>query len=77
MDNIIVNIETYGDFDMPVSVLLMVAPNGMGKKTVRLIVEEVKSDNRMTRETDAAVKTLKSYGFTVCKSHDLTIGGGL
>lgn len=77
MDNIIVNIQTYGDFDMPVSALLMVAPDGMSIKSVRLIVEEVEDNNKLTSDPDNAIKELKANGFKVCKAFDLSIGGEL
>ena len=77
MKPVIVNIQTYGDFDMPSTVLVMIAPYGMTKQEVSTIVDHAtvefkSSDNVVT------VKTyMQAQGFEVAPAYDLVIGIGL
>ena len=77
MSRIAVNIEVFGDFDIAVTHLVMLAPDGLGKAQVRTMVKEVKLNNRMTDDPEQAIKELKQMGFTPCSTMGLTIGGGL
>jgi len=74
---IIVNIEVYGDFDMPTTVALMAAPEGMDKGTVKAFCDETSKMLADTRNSDEAIKMLKTVGFTTVKSCTVRIGGNL
>lgn len=73
----IFNIETYGDFDMPHTAVLMVAPEGMSKKTAEMIAEEASDMFRNTNEVDGVIRYLESWGCTTVKQHKIQVGGNL
>ena len=75
---IIVNIETYGDFDILVSASIMQAPIGMTKQTVREAIEEAEEMFGESRDVDKVVRYLKSqWSFETVKFYNLRIGGKL
>ena len=74
---IIINLQMYGDFDMPYTDTLLMAPDSMNRHGAKICVDDVKKKFNMSRDAHAAVTELKQYGFTVCESIDITIGGGL
>lgn len=78
MSRILINVQAYSDFDIPTSRVIMEAPGFIdGGAGVRRIVKIVEDENRASNDVDAVIKQLKSLGFTVCKTVDLTIGGDL
>lgn len=77
MKQIIVNIETFGDFDMPSTEVLMVAPAGMTKCFVKRVAAEAKKQFADTRETDGVIKFFKEQGFTCASEVICRIGGNL
>lgn len=76
-NQLIVNLNVYGDFDMPITVVNMLAPRGMDKAEASTIVREVESECRLEREADKAIRLLKQYGFSTVRSIDLNSGGDL
>ena len=72
---IIVNIEKYGDYDIPYTALTMVAPEEMGKKQVSTLVKRAEIDLSSTNDEQVAIKYLKDWGFTVVKTFSVAIGG--
>ena len=77
MSRVLVNVQVYGDFDIPTSRVIMEAPGFIDPTAVAGIVELVKEENSKTNDVDAVISQLKSLGFSVCKTIDLTIGGDL
>jgi len=75
--SICINVEKYGDFDMPHTEVIMLAPESMSAVVVRQATELVQADNRNNRDCDNAIKQLKSLGFIVCMSYSVTVGGNL
>lgn len=74
---VIVNLEVYGDFDMPSCVGAMLAPELMSKGEVKRIAEEMKEKYKDTRCVDGLIKDLKSLGFYPSTKVDITVGGNL
>ena len=74
---IIVNIEKYGDWDTPYTVLSMAAPEGATKKVIGELKKEAEELFTDTDDTDDSVKYLKDWGFTTVKALSVTIGGNL
>ncbi len=77
MKNIVVNVQTYGDFDIPGTACVMLAPEYMTKSQIKSMVKLIQDDNRKTNDPDAAIEELKKLGFQSCSTVDLTVGGGL
>ena len=77
MKRIVINVQTYGDFDIPSTDTIMMAPEGYVVGAVAKLARVIQSANSKTRDSAATIKELKSLGFTVCKEIDLTIGGDL
>ena len=77
MKRIVINVQTYGDFDIPGTDTIMMAPEGYVVGAVAKLARVIQDNNSKTRDSSATIKELKSLGFTVCKDINLTIGGGL
>ena len=77
MSRVLVNVQVYGDFDMPYTKVIMEAPGFIDPNAVAGIIKLVKEENSKTDDVGAVIKQLKSLGFSVCKTIDLTIGGDL
>jgi len=71
----IVNIQGYGDFDVPVLLATMQAPDSMADAEVDKVVSECHMLFSETTNLDTAVAYLKKLGFKVVKTRDFTIGG--
>ena len=74
---IIVNIATYGDFDMPSTVLSMVAPQNISKSRAKQFKREAEEMFKDSDDVDGVIEYLKSQGFETCNSLTITIGGNL
>lgn len=74
---IAINLQKYGDFDMPYTVATLVAPDGMSKKVAKMIAEEATEMFRDTDDATAAISYLRTWGFATVPAYDVTIGGGL
>lgn len=74
---IVVNIQTYGDFDMPGTVLTMVAPAAMSKKIAQTLKKEAEEMFKDTNDVDGVIAYLKDWNFTTCNMLNITIGGNL
>ena len=74
---IIVNIEKYGDWDTPYTVVSMVAPQLIGKKDAMKLKREAEELFKNTDDEEEAIKFLKAQGFTTCNMVSITIGGNL
>lgn len=72
--NIVINVMTYGDFDMPYIVATMVGPDTPGIKS---ILTDIQNNNCDTADATQAIEQLKDLGFSLLKDHELTIGGHL
>ena len=77
MSRVLVNVQVYGDFDMPYTEVIMEAPGFIDPNAVAGIIKLVKEENSKNNDVDATIRQLKSLGFSVCKTIDLTIGGDL
>ena len=77
MSRVLINVQVYGDFDMPYTEVIMEAPGFIDPNAVAGIIKLVKEENSKTDDVDAVIRQLKSLGFSVCKTIDLTIGGDL
>lgn len=74
---IIINLQSYGDFDMPFTELVLAAPSGYDRAAVREIAKELQSKYSKTRDPEPAIQELKKLGFKPCSDINLRIGGGL
>lgn len=74
---IVFNIEKYGDFDMPHTVLVMIAPAGMNKKTARMVAKEAQELLKNTDDEQEAIAYLDSWGCVTANMVSVTIGGNL
>jgi len=74
---IVFNIQTYGDFDVASTAMIMIAPLGMSKKIAREIAKEATEILSKTNDPDSAVSYLDGWGCIVANTHDITIGGDL
>lgn len=74
---IVVNVEKFGDWDTPYTVVSMVAPTGMDKGTARTIAKQAEALAKDTDNEDSTVRLLKDHGFTPASTIGLTIGGNL
>lgn len=74
---IIVNIQTYGDFDTPSTEVSMVAPQAMSRKIARELKKEAEELFKNTDDVDSAIKYLRGWGFETCNTLSITIGGNL
>ena len=77
MKPILVNVQTYADFDIPVTNCVMIAPAEMSREDAVHIVNGIFAANQNTDDPSNAIKQLKRVGFTTCKTIDLTVGGNL
>ncbi len=77
MPKVVVNVQTYGDFDMPSTYILMYAPKGFKKYEIKSMIKIVEKDHRKTNDPEKAIQELKKLGFQPCSTVDLTIGGEL
>lgn len=77
MKQIIINIEKYGDFDMPYTALSMLSPDGMSKSYIKRILDEAHDLFESDEDEDKVKKHLMERGFIPCSSMSLTIGGNL
>lgn len=77
MKRIVINVQTYGDFDIPGTDVIMMAPEGFVLGAAAKLARTFADMNSKTNDTSAVIKELKAHGFTVCKAVDLTIGGDL
>ena len=74
---IIVNIEKYGDWDTPYTVVSMVAPQSMSKKIARELKKEAEEKFKKTDDEDEVIAYLKKQGFETCNRMSIAIGGDL
>ena len=74
---IIVNIQTYGDYDVPGTALLMVAPQLMSRKIAKELKKEAEELFKDTDEIDGVITYLKSWGFTTANTISITVGNDL
>lgn len=74
---IIVNVQSYGDFDIESTDFLMVAPEGMTKVQVAEIVKEAYEEFKNTNDSEKVKTYLKHLGFKTSKYFNLVIGGNL
>lgn len=77
MSRILVNIQTYGDFDIPSTEVIMESPGFVDPSAVQGIINIVELENRKSADPNDVINQLKSLGFSVCKTIDLNIGGDL
>ena len=77
MKRLVINIQTYGDFDIPGTDTIMLAPEGYGTGDVAILARSLEDEYSKTRDSSGAIKELKSMGFTVCKDINCNIGGDL
>ncbi len=76
-NRIVINLETYGDFDMTATAAILIAPESMDKSEVATIVSSVETEFANSNDHQKAVKRLKEQGFETLKYFDCTIGGNL
>lgn len=74
---IIVNIEKYGDWDTPYTVVAMVAPQLMSKKMARALKKEAEAMFKDTDDEQVVIAYLKKQGFTTANMVTIAIGGNL
>jgi len=74
---IIINIETYGDFDVPSTDTLMVAPDGMTESYAKQLAEQARIDYAHTSDSADLIKSLKSEGFSCVHEIKCSIGDDL
>jgi len=74
---IVFNIEKYGDFDVPATVLTVAGPEGMSKKIAREVAKEAEELFKNSNDEAAVAKYLKGWGCTGVNAIDITIGGNL
>jgi hypothetical protein len=74
---IIVNIEKYGDWDTPYTVVSMVAPQLMGRKDAMKLKREAEELFKDTDNEDGAILFLKAQGFSTCNMVSIAIGSNL
>jgi hypothetical protein len=74
---IVFNVNRYSDFDIPVTVLTMVAPAGTSNAMASMLAKEAQTLFSDTDDADKAQKYLESWGFKAVKTYDVTIGGNL
>ena len=74
---ILVNIQTYGDFDMPGTDVIMIAPAGWVEGGAAKVARTLEKRNSKTNDTSEVIKELKLLGFKVLTTIDLTVGGDL
>jgi len=74
---IVFNIQKFGDFDMPYTVLTMQTPVGMTPKLAKELINEAEEMFKTSDDEDGVITYLKTWGCTVTKSYDITIGGAL
>lgn len=72
--SVIINIKQFGDFDMPMSVKLMKAPDVYTKSTASGLARRVENQFADTNDIDAVVAELKRSGFVEVTNIDLTVG---
>lgn len=77
MSRVLVNVQTYADFDVPGTHVIMEAPDFVEADAIRGIIKTIENENLKNDDVDDVVKQLKSLGFSVCKTIDLDVGGGL
>lgn len=74
---IVINVEKFGDFDTPYTIVSMVGPAGMDKKTAKMLAKEAEELAKNTNDEEGTIKFLKSWGFTCANTIGCTIGGNL
>jgi len=74
---IIVNIEKYGDWDTPYTVVSMVAPQLMSKKHARVLKKEAEEMFKDTDDEQEVIEYLKKQGFLTANMITIAIGGNL
>lgn len=77
MPKVVINVQIYGDFDVPSTHMLMYAPKGFKKQQICGMVKTVENNHRKTNDPEKAVRELKQLGFQPCNTVELTIGGDL
>ncbi len=70
----IINVQSYGDFDIPVTQCLMEI-DGFGKREMKEILNSLEERFSHTNDPDGVIKELKRWGAVHLKSCDITIGG--
>lgn len=74
---IAIEVQVYGDFDMPLTVAVMVAPESWRKADVSAQCKVMENTYANTRESDKAIAELKRLGFKPLKTYDMAVGGNL
>ena len=74
---VIVNLEAYADFDMPVTEKIMLAPNNMSKQDVNKISYNIAKLSLNDANTDKAFILFKEYGFVEVQHINCCVGGDL
>jgi hypothetical protein len=74
---IAINVQEYGDFDVAVTVAIMVAPEGMHDTTVAALCNDIETSHRSEKSADKAIDELRAQGFKAFRTMDLTVGGDL
>jgi len=75
--NTIVNIEVYGDFDMPQTAAIMTSPDGMSRQEIKSHLAEISNLFNKSNDVDEAIKHMKSAGFKIVKFKTLHLGAEL
>ena len=73
---IVINLQNYGDFDIPVNQCVLLS-DSYHKSDVKRFVDMVEDEFGFTNDPTEAIKFLKKQGFTIAKTIDCTIGGDL
>ena len=72
----IINIETYADFDIPVTYCLMDI-EGINKSELKDILSGLEEQFSRTDDPEKVIRVLKRMGAVHVKSYKCTIGGDL
>ena len=73
---VVVTLGGYGNFDLPKSESVWLAPKGMSKMFIEKIVEQIEASTYNNKDPFIAIKRLKKEGFTELKNIECLIGGG-
>ena len=74
---VIVNIQTYGDYDKPCTERLMKAPAIYTKAGARGLVARIQHEFSESNNVNAVIAELKKFDFETVEHVDLTIGRDL
>ncbi len=75
MKRISITLQNHGAFDMPNTLLTLVAPEEMVLGAVAKIARSLEEKNSKINDPTEALEELISLGFEACQNINLTIGG--